>query len=197
MKEWFEELGLDQATPGTEGGSLETSKGGEGSNSGDTSNPTENSSKEERQAAGELTNDENEDVGDLDAAREVQEDDDFWKMVNEQEGKNKKPRGGRGKNGRDGKKDNCSCSAPTGKTVTPATPPTPKEPPKDIPLLVVLTNYNEQKDYPAGTTLDEVRQDLEMDYPAYSEKNTTWYFEEQREKNRVLCIPSVKSNKAG
>lgn len=64
-------------------------------------------------------------------------------------------------------------------------------------LLVVLTNYNVQKEYPAGTTLEDVRQDLEREYPAYSKENTSRHFEEQRDKGRVLCIPGMRSNKAG
>lgn len=202
MKDWPEELGLDgepQVTPEVEGESQETPKvEGESQETPKTEGePQENpetgggsQAVNEALAAGESNN--NEDIGELDAARE---DEEFWNMVEGQEGeREKKPKGGRG---RGGKKNDCSCSAPPRKPVAPATPPPPKDPPNDLPLLVVLTNYNVQKEYPAGTTLEEVRQDLEMDYPAYSDKNTSWYFEEQREKNRVLCIPSVKSNKAG
>lgn len=97
------------------------------------------------------------------------------------------------------KGNSCSASASkkVGKTSTPATPPKPKDPPEDLPLLVVLTNYNVQKEYPAGTTLEAVRQELELEYPAYSKENTSWHWEEQRDKGRVLCIPGMRSNKAG
>jgi hypothetical protein len=46
-------------------------------------------------------------------------------------------------------------------------------------------------------TLEEIRVELEKEYPAYSKDNTSWYFERQDGKNRYLCIPNYKSNKAG
>lgn len=84
-----------------------------------------------------------------------------------------------------------SCSAAS------STPPKPKEPDKDHERYVVLTNYNEQRSFPAEMTLEEIRVELEKEYPAYSKDNTSWYFEKQEDKNRYLCIPNYKSNKAG
>lgn len=76
-------------------------------------------------------------------------------------------------------------------------PPKPKEPENDLDRLVVLTNYNEQKSFPKEMTLEQIRGELEKEYPAYSKENTNWYFEKQADNNRYLCIPSYKSNKAG
>lgn len=99
-----------------------------------------------------------------------------------------------------------ACSAPaknTSKTkktscsTASSTPPKPKEPDKDHERYVVLTNYNEQRTFPAEMTLEEIRVELEKEYPAYSKDNTSWYFEKQEDKNRYLCIPNYKSNKAG
>ncbi len=99
-----------------------------------------------------------------------------------------------------------ACSAPaknTSKTkktscsTASSTPPKPKEPDKDHERYVVLTNYNEQRTFPAEMTLEEIRVELEKEYPAYSKDNTSWYFERQDGKNRYLCIPNYKSNKAG
>lgn len=78
---------------------------------------------------------------------------------------------------------------------TSCTPVKPKEPDKDMERFVVLTNYNEQKSFPAEMTLEEIRVELEKEYPAYSKENTSWYFEKQE--NRYMCIPNYKSNKAG
>ncbi|MCL6478144.1 MAG: hypothetical protein K6T65_06980 [Peptococcaceae bacterium] len=171
-KEWFE-LGLDEGTPNA----------GQATEEQDKAPVTEHSPQEAT---------DEEDFGKLDAAKE--EELDFWEMVEEQEKEQGKQQ--KGKKKKNGCATGCGATSKVGKTTTP-TPPPPKEPPKDLPLLVVLTNYNIQKEYPAGMTLEEIRQDLELEYPAYSANNTSWYFEEQRDKNRVLCIPSVKSNKAG
>lgn len=82
-----------------------------------------------------------------------------------------------------------SCSAGSASTT--------KEPDNDMERMVVLTNHNEIRPYPAEMTLAQIREDIERSYPAYSEKNTTWHVEKQEDKNRYLCIPTYKSNKAG
>lgn len=78
-----------------------------------------------------------------------------------------------------------------------STPAKPKEPENDLERYVVLTNYNEQRTFPPELTLEQIREELEKEYPAYSKENTAWHFEKQEDKNRYLCIPNYKSNKAG
>lgn len=80
---------------------------------------------------------------------------------------------------------------------TPATPPKPKEPDNDLERLVVITNANEQRSFPAEMTLEQIREELEREFPAYTKENTNWYFEKQADRGRYLCIPNCKSNKAG
>ncbi|MBF7083390.1 hypothetical protein IT084_10435 [Desulfallas sp. Bu1-1] len=95
------------------------------------------------------------------------------------------------------KKKNNSCGASintAGKTTTPSKP---KEPEKDLERFVVLANDNEQMTFPAEMTLEEIRVELEKQYPAYTQQNTNWYFEKQEDKGRYLCIPSYKFNKMG
>ncbi|MCG8402847.1 MAG: hypothetical protein MJA84_14840 [Firmicutes bacterium] len=95
------------------------------------------------------------------------------------------------------KKKNNSCELPikaAGKTTTTSQP---KEPEKDLERLVVLTNDNEQMTFPAEMTLEEIRAELEKQYPAYTLQSTNWHFEKQEDKGRYLCIPSYKFNKMG
>ena len=73
----------------------------------------------------------------------------------------------------------------------------PKEPDHDLERLVVITAQNERRTYPPEMTLEEIRAEIEKDYPAFSKENTSWYFEKQENNNRYLCIPSYKFNKAG
>jgi len=93
----------------------------------------------------------------------------------------KKPKGA-------GKKNNSTQAAKVEK---------PKEPEHDLERLVVITAQNEQRTYPPELTLEEIRVDLERDFPAFSKENTGWHFEKQVDKERYLCIPTYKFSKAG
>jgi hypothetical protein len=96
-----------------------------------------------------------------------------------------------------GKKKKNSCEAPikAGSSNTPSTKP--QEPDNDMERFVVLTNDNEQMTFPAEMSLEDIRAELEKEYPAYTQQNTNWHWEKQEDKNRYLCIPSYKSNKLG
>lgn len=97
---------------------------------------------------------------------------------------------GKSKKGSDNAKQNT-------KTAATSKPAPPKEPDKDLERMVVITSHNETKTYAAEMTLEEIREDIEKEYPAYSATNTTWHFEKQEDRSRYLCIPYYKSNKAG
>lgn len=73
----------------------------------------------------------------------------------------------------------------------------PKEPDNDLERLVVITAQNERRTYPPEMSLEEIRADIERDFPAFSKENTNWHFEKQEDKGRYLCIPAYKFNKAG
>lgn len=97
------------------------------------------------------------------------------------------------------KSENACCAAPksaAGKKTGSSSNPETKEPPKGIQRLVVLQN-NEQFPFDGDMTLKEIRVELAKDYPMYTEKNTKWHWEEQKDLNRILCIPTATFNKAG
>lgn len=94
----------------------------------------------------------------------------------------------------------CSTSPKKGKKAAVASnyvPPAPKEPEKDLPRFVVMTNDNFRQEFPAEMSLEEIRLELEREYPALTAENTSWYFEKQEGPGRYLCVPTYKSNKAG
>lgn len=97
------------------------------------------------------------------------------------------------------KSEKACCAAPksaAGKKTDSSSKPETKEPPKGIQRLVVLQN-NEQFPFDGDMTLEEIRGELAKDYPMYTEKNTKWHWEEQKDLNRILCIPTATFNKAG
>lgn len=100
------------------------------------------------------------------------------------------------KNSKKKKNNSCGASTKTGGSCTTSSSK-PKEPEKDLERFVVLTNDNEQMTFPAEMSLEEIRAELEKEYPAYTKQNTNWHFEKQEDKSRYLCIPSYKSNKMG
>jgi hypothetical protein len=109
------------------------------------------------------------------------------------------------KNGKKTKKNNGCCAAgvsAAGSAKTKAANKTIKEPEKDLPRLVYLVNEAEQRGpYEQDKTLEDIRKDIERDYPAYTKNNTKWTVEKQKDEEgkhyRYLCIATYSCSKAG
>lgn len=91
-----------------------------------------------------------------------------------------------------GKKDTKETKTPTKSPAKPG-----NEPENDLPRYVIMVDKDFEETFPPETTLEDIRQELEKIYPAYTKQNTRWSVERQEDKGRYLCIPIFTASKGG